>query len=91
MFRPVSGLCSHSSPGRVVCSTRPSGSTARSIGSPGRSLSVTFSNSESGGGPDWAAATEGHARHTPSDAIKPAAHLTPWFIIALPSSVMESR
>ena len=56
-----------------------------------RSSSVTFWDWESGGGPDWAAASEGHARHTPSDAIKPAAHLTPWFIIALPSSVMESR
>src|SRR3954468_1321033 len=48
------------SPLRVVCSTRRSGSTARFIGSPGVSSSVTFWNRDAGGGsePDWATAAD---------------------------------
>src|SRR3954452_13813921 len=38
------------SPVRAVCSTRRSGSTARLIGSPGRSLSTTFWKRDAGGG-----------------------------------------
>jgi hypothetical protein len=40
---PVSGSYSRIWPPRVLCSTRPSGSTASDIGSPGSSFSVTFS------------------------------------------------
>ena len=49
VFNPVRGLWSRISPVRAECSTRPSGSTARLMGSPGSSLSVTFWNCDTGG------------------------------------------
>ena len=66
VLSPLAGLCSHTSPERSVWSTRASGSTARSIGSPGVASIVTFWNCESGGGP-WAAASDGQA-HSASAA-----------------------
>src|SRR5215207_9776174 len=73
VLSPVRGLCRRTSPVRAVCSTRPSGSTARVIGSPGRSLRVTFWNREAGEGagaawswPGWAAAAVGMAASPPT-------------------------
>ena len=50
VFSPVRGSWIRTSPARVVCSTRRSGSTARFIGSPGKSSRVTFWKLVAGGG-----------------------------------------
>src|SRR5918999_4406310 len=60
VFRPVWGLWTRIWPVRALCRTRPSGSTAKLIGSPGRSFSVTFWKGEVGN--SWAAATDGSAK-----------------------------
>src|SRR5829696_4448532 len=61
VFSPVLGSWIRTSPVRAVCSTRLSGRTARLIGSPGKSLRVTFWKSLSGGGPAGAPAEAGDA------------------------------
>ena len=69
-FSPVFGSCIRTSPLRVVYSTRRSGRTTTSIGSPGPSSSVTFWKLESGGGSaTWA--TDGVTDNPPSATCIP--------------------
>src|SRR5688500_5554687 len=81
VFRPLSGSWSQTSPVRSVCSTRPSGRTARSMGSPGVWSIGTFWNCESGGA--WADAADGmaHTARAPARAASARALRTcgpPW-------------
>ena len=67
LFVPVRGSCSRISPVRAECRTRPSGSTARLIGSPGRSFRVTFWKCDWSGN-SWAVAVADNAHIVPTAA-----------------------